>query len=144
MTAIRTVFMCCVMAVGYRITAIRVFLTDLQYMLINVIAMRMVKMTIVQIINMITVSDCRLPYDRSLSRTGEGGFRDVFHCMKTSFSSSDWTWMCKIVPESFCSPANENCPECTNKYSLFYGDDKKHDGRCSTGSPEMQMDIREL
>lgn len=44
--------------------------------------------------------------------------------MKTSFSSSDWTWMCKIVPESFCSPANANCPECTNKYSLFYGDDK--------------------
>lgn len=64
--------------------------------------------------------------------------------MKTSFSSSDWTWMCKIVPESFCSPANANCPECTNKYSLFYGDDKNHDGRRSTGSPEMQTDIREL
>lgn len=29
-------------------------------MLINVIAMRMVKMAIVQIINMITVSDCRM------------------------------------------------------------------------------------
>lgn len=60
MTAIGAVFMFCVMAASYRITAIRVFLTDLQYMLINVIAMRMVKMTIVQIINMITVSDCRM------------------------------------------------------------------------------------
>lgn len=60
MTAIRAVFMFCVMAASYRITAIRVFLTDLQYMLINVIAMRMVKMAIVQIINMITVSDCRM------------------------------------------------------------------------------------
>lgn len=60
MTAIRAVFMCCVMTASYRITAIRVFLTDLQYMLINVIAMRMVKMAIVQIISMITVSDCRM------------------------------------------------------------------------------------
>lgn len=57
MTTVRAMFMFSVMASGYRIAAIGIFFTDFQHMLINMIAMRMVEMAIVQIINMITVSD---------------------------------------------------------------------------------------
>ncbi|EKQ0890579.1 hypothetical protein P4Q63_002031 [Salmonella enterica] len=56
-TTVRTVFMFCIMAFNDRIAAIGIFFTDFQHMLINMITMRMVEMTIVQIINMITVPD---------------------------------------------------------------------------------------